>query len=458
MVAENGQTNNIGGHLILKTRWREYLPIILDMLYKSSSVKDIIYPLSKLLNAQIDHRSIAHLFEHINETQMLSPDKKLLPPASYCRGAKKISGERLREIITIPIFSKYENTENLAVETEEIDTLMKHLRKNRTATITDLADLIERSPGYVKKLLATAEESGHEIGQMKDGTLYLHSPSMFQTSTWGHARTIEILPVSGTVSFGILSDPHFGSKVAMIEEINDFVDYLYNTLKIKTILVPGDCLDGFNVYADQLDEVDCWKMDDQVDLLIGNLPKYPGLKYYYILGNHDLSNTKKTGSSISKILDNERKDMVCLGSYRARVKVPDKNGVDIEMRHSGKGGRAYSMSYPLQQIVERGMTGGSKPHIFIAGHLHTAMYIPLLRNVHTFSAGCFQGETTLTVRYNIPVMVGGWACHIEYDKNHWIKDFHQRFHGYYLGLRGTYTGRKKIGIHRVRRIEGWTEE
>ena len=70
----------------------------------------------------------------------------------------------------------------------------------------------------------------------------------------------------------------------------------------------------------------------------------------------------------------------------------------------------------LQKFVES-FSSENKPHIFIVGHYHKAEFLPLLRNVICFQAGCFQAQTPFAVRRNLPFHYGGWICQLGLNKD-----------------------------------------
>ena len=57
----------------------------------------------------------------------------------------------------------------------------------------------------------------------------------------------------------------------------------------------------------------------------------------------------------------------------------------------GEDGSSYALSYRLQKIIES-LTGGEKPNILIAGHVHK--YVKIFeRNVYALSVGTIQSQT-----------------------------------------------------------------
>lgn len=94
--------------------------------------------------------------------------------------------------------------------------------------------------------------------------------------------------------------------------------------------------------------------------------------------------------------------MKYLGQWQADVVM---GNAKIRLLHAD-GGMAYAVSYKAQKLVEQ-IPSGRKPQILFCGHWHTSMYF-FYRNIHTFCAGCFEGQTTLLLRKQINPNIGGW--------------------------------------------------
>ena len=67
------------------------------------------------------------------------------------------------------------------------------------------------------------------------------------------------------------------------------------------------------------------------------------------------------------------------------------DGAVLRLWHGGDGSNSYALSYRLQKVVES-LTGGTKPAILLAGHVHKFCYI-FERNVNAISCPCMQSQT-----------------------------------------------------------------
>jgi len=210
------------------------------------------------------------------------------------------------------------------------------------------------------------------------------------------------------VRFGIASDRHFGSKYAQITYLHNF----YRECEkegVDFIIDPGDTTDGNgDHYHGQQFEMHITGADELKDFTVKNYPSFKDRsgnlgKTYGIAGYHDLDLWVREGYDILKRVAEDREDYVYLGHASAVLKMHDRK---IQILHPS-GGTAYAISYRLQKVVES-FSSENKPHILITGHFHKAEFIPLLRNVYSFQAGCFQAQTPFGVRKSLTFFYGGW--------------------------------------------------
>ena len=205
--------------------------------------------------------------------------------------------------------------------------------------------------------------------------------------------------------FGVVSDTHLGSKFESLDELYTMYK-IFQKVGIKEVFHGGDVLQGQKKYRG-------WEMETgdfgdmaQVDYCCRVYPKIEGIKTYFITGNHDACFWKADGIDIGELIANKREDMVYIGQYQGDVVL---NGIKIRMIHPD-GGMPYALSYRAQKVVEQ-IPSGTKPHILIVGHLHTAYYFPY-RLIHIIGGGSFQRQTPFLLRKGINPTVGGWVVKV----------------------------------------------
>jgi len=210
--------------------------------------------------------------------------------------------------------------------------------------------------------------------------------------------------------FATMADNHFCSIHEKMDELHTFYD-ICRKEGIKIVFNSGDLVAGWGIYRGQENEVHTFGAKNQAQYVINNYPKVKGITTYFITGNHDLSWWNKSGVDIGDIIVKERKDMIYLGQYQGDVII---DGIKVRLSHPDGGG-AYALSYKAQKIAEQ-IPSGSKPHILLFGHWHTAHYF-FYRNIHIINCGCFESQSTFLMRKGINPIIGGWIVSARVSKD-----------------------------------------
>ena len=108
---------------------------------------------------------------------------------------------------------------------------------------------------------------------------------------------------------------------------------------------------------------------------------------YIISGNHDFYYQEFAGANMIKSISEALDNVTYIGHDSADI---DVDGAIIRLFHGGDGS-SYALSYRLQKLCEA-ITGGEKPNILLAGHVHKFCYI-FERNIHAISVPCMQTQT-----------------------------------------------------------------
>lgn len=206
--------------------------------------------------------------------------------------------------------------------------------------------------------------------------------------------------------FGIVSDTHLVDKACALTELHAF----YERCKkegVREIVHGGDLLTGQGVYPGQINDLLCFGVDEHIAYAAQNYPKIEGIVTYVVGGNHEESYIKLAGVDALKRLAEIRRDIKYLGMYNATVVL---NGVRIMLQHMS-GGAPYALSYRPQRYVTN-LPAGSKPNLWVGGHLHTSMFF-YYRNVAVFLPGAFQRANMFTTRLGLATQLGGWIVEVE---------------------------------------------
>jgi len=203
---------------------------------------------------------------------------------------------------------------------------------------------------------------------------------------------------------GAMSDWHDGSKAAQISARNKAIEIMYKE-GVRDIVVAGDIFAGNKVYRGQ--EVDNVSMspDDQIAITECYCPRYEGLKYRIMGGNHDFSFVVHNATDALFRLCEKRDDFEWYGYDLVTVRLTED--VDALIWHP-KGSSAYAMSYRSQKMVEQlafqqlmeviKTNATPKVRFLFAGHWHNIFMWYAKGPINIVHTGGFEGQNNLTRR------------------------------------------------------------
>lgn len=213
--------------------------------------------------------------------------------------------------------------------------------------------------------------------------------------------------------FGVVSDTHYGSIWCQPSMVNTFCYEAYNR-GINDIFHIGDITDGDygRIRPNHPGEVFLWGASGQLDYVVKNLPKYPGMKWKVITGSHDQSHSFNYGPFVfGDELEKRRSDVTYLGQDRAYFYY-DK--CKIELFHPG-GGTSRILSTKPQNGIDQ-MPSNTKPNLSLRGHYHKVYYM-LYRNIHLLLCPCNVDQSSFMMKNEIPNLMGDYFVSIWYDEN-----------------------------------------
>lgn len=222
---------------------------------------------------------------------------------------------------------------------------------------------------------------------------------------------------------GVISDGHLGSKYSPI----DFHLSAFDTFKkenCECILHCGDLVEGLNPKRSdtQIYELSHIGYQEQKKLAVDVFSQCE-LPVYAISGNHD-SWYKSMGADIVEQICEEMPNMQYLGYNQADITI---GNATIRLFHGGDG-NSYALSYRLQKLAES-FTGGKKPNILLAGHVHKMCYV-FDRMIHCVSVPSLQMQTPWMAGKKIAAHTGFLI--IEFDTNeNGVCNFQFRYYPFY---------------------------
>lgn len=222
---------------------------------------------------------------------------------------------------------------------------------------------------------------------------------------------------------GVISDGHLGSKYSPIE-FHEKALRTFAKEKCECILHCGDLVEGLNPKrADtQIYELSHIGYKEQKNLAVKVFSKCD-IPIYAISGNHD-SWYSSMGADIVEEICSEVPNMTYLGYNQADI---DIDGTTIRLFHGGDG-NTYALSYRLQKLAES-FTGGKKPNILLAGHVHKMCYV-FDRMIHCVSVPSLQMQTPWMAGKKIAAHTGFLI--IEFDSNaNGVCNFQFKYYPFY---------------------------
>jgi len=200
--------------------------------------------------------------------------------------------------------------------------------------------------------------------------------------------------------WGAITDTHFGSIYFNSKLLYKAYEEMEKQ-KVDFITHSGDVTEGMSNRPGQIYELNKLGYDEQRQYAVKLLDRRPVEKLYMIDGNHDRWFQMSNGALIVPDIAKET-GAIFLGHDEGDLSI---GGATIKLWH-GLDGNSYAHSYRLQKLVES-FTGGEKPNILLAGHVHKSIYI-MDRHVHCYSVGAIQKQTKWMRGKKIPSHTGFW--------------------------------------------------
>ena len=308
----------------------------------------------------------------------------------------------------------------------EVDAkLIKILENKKIIKEEELLSNLKCSRTTLNKSIKDCRRCGYEILQ-DNGNIFLSTIKVRDSEKVTQLSTQEIV-------FGIVSDPHFGSKSCQITALNEFAEIMKNK-GVRHVFCPGDFVSGYDVYPGQVHDVYALSATEQEESALVNLPL--GFDWYVLGGNHDYSFIKRGGGyNIISVIASKRKDVHYVGFDEANI--PILTGVDLKMVHPS-GGIPYSVSYRLQKNIEqitiselqnvvRGVKDKPTIRFVLLGHLHVQIQA-LFGSIWGAQCGTFEGQTNYLKKKGLVPAIGGYIVKATLGKNGLLKNFEAKFY------------------------------
>lgn len=280
------------------------------------------------------------------------------------------------------------------------DAVLEALKKGPPKTVVELAEAVDRSPGTVREIVEILKGQGYEISVREDEERVALDRQHRATDL-----VVDLTPYYGErLRLMIISCTHYGNRYRQHEALVKAYG-IAEREKIDAVLHCGDLTDGFGMYKGQEFDQYALGADAQVAATVEEYPR-SGIRTMVLGGNHDYSFQKRSGTNVVKRICAERPDLEYCGMLAANFTLGDQ--VRIRVMHA-RGGVPYARSYRGQKSNEAMGRGEHVPQVFCIGGLHVVDYVPYL-NVHTFLAGCFEGQTPYLQEKGLFPDIGAWVA------------------------------------------------
>ena len=190
------------------------------------------------------------------------------------------------------------------------------------------------------------------------------------------------------IRIGCITDTHIGHKRSPRARIEQAFEE-FRKSKVDFITHSGDVTEGMSHRPGQVYELDCIGYDAQKREAVDIFSQWTDTDIYAVDGNHDRWYLKSNGALIVKDIAVEVPNFYFIGHDEGDISLDGR--ATLKLWH-GEDGSSYALSYRLQKIIES-LSGGEKPNILVAGHVHKYANI-FERNVYCVSAGCLQSQTS----------------------------------------------------------------
>lgn len=196
------------------------------------------------------------------------------------------------------------------------------------------------------------------------------------------------------IKIGYVTDTHMGSKYfeqawweSFLEECHSQdVDYIFHS---------GDLIEGMSNRADHVYSLDKIGFSAQMDYAEEML-SMSGIPIKIIDGNHDRWGIKSNGILAVPDIAKRLPHVEFIGHDNGTVNI---GGTEWMLWH-GEDGSSYATSYRIQKVLES-FTGGRKPHVLMAGHVHKQGYF-FDRNVHSILGGALCRQSRFMQSKRLP--------------------------------------------------------
>ena len=373
----------------------------------------------------------------VSRTPRMINDNQISTIGAYIFEIEFLKNGRLKRIVPTvstydPVETRYFDFKKLNLIKNENNELVPSIDNNKNSdysTLRKLYNLMRREEEFYslqKRLEVNENELYGIVGALKRIGMdieitYIGDQLVVQKHSDRKRHDNEVKPPMEELhkkTFGVVSDTHYCSIFSQPSMVNTFVYEGYNR-GIDLFYHAGDIVDGdySRIRPIHNSEVFVWGASGQLQYVVENLPKYPGIKWRGITGSHDQTHFFNYGLDLGKSLENLRSDFTYLGQDRA---VDYIDNCSIEIYHPG-GGTSRILSTKPQNSQDQ-LPYERRVSLSLWGHYHKNYYMDY-DGVHTILLPCNVDQSSYMMKNQLPNLMGDYFITIYYDdtgKVHYI--------------------------------------
>lgn len=338
-----------------------------------------------------------------------------------------------------------EQEENIELTKEQIIEIITKITKKKIS-LNKLCEVLKLDKivilGYINELRI----NGTNIVSMKDGDnifLFNTGDKFFNNDDELQLKTDS----NNKFKFVAISDTRFGSKHQQLTILNDIYTKAYKNGYNNAFLC-GNISEGlYPITSPYVDDLFLSDTLQQANHIIKNFPKIKGMNTYFITGKQDKTHITKNKISIGKIIDDNRNDMIYLGSFQTDLRI---DNVKVRLFNNEQLEKTYTTSYRPQQTI-KSFRSEDKPDVLLYGAL-LQMEKFNYHNVDCISIPSVCATTKKMSQNRQDNIVGAWYITITTNKKGNLEKIDAVAAPYFVTKKKDYTNAKVLVLKKEDKI------
>lgn len=300
----------------------------------------------------------------------------------------------------------------------EAKKVLDHLNKKGTATVPDLAKMLDKSELGIVELLTELRNANYDIFHDRTSKIVKSVQTIKQSED-----EKEPLNISPSISIkkgyrvAIISDTRIGHRNQQLKLLTSAYK-IFDKIGVNFTLHAGNLVAGEQPKKHK-EENFLQSKEEQLEYVIKHYPKSKNFKTYIIAGQTDLS-FKETGNIIRAICE-EREDLIYRGDELATFVVGQT--FREELIHPSTDNVPYAKTHGFQRILEQIIATIDSlkeqkeiPNTVFAGGYHTPGLLPAYGDIDGFLLPSFITKTPRQKRKGVTPTIGFWIIDLTFDE------------------------------------------